>query len=225
MGTVGRGVRKATKLLQDGYSMGLLGYPRVDNTFVLENEGYDMFPHPGLNLLNCSFEKLSSEEQRIKIDKKNILLFLSTVGVITPSSCDNIIKYLDYYLDGNLNFINTKKKKDIEEMLRVLEEYLQSIGLEDVDILKTEQEFARQSRKTWEEAELIKLDGIHLTSSSPSKLPLKGYIVGYFNKHKKESIIGQGESLRKQLERLQKSDRGIKASVSVEAKINTQRKI
>lgn len=223
MGSVGRRVRKATKLLQDGYSMGLLGYPRVDNTFIVENEGYDMFPHPGLYLLNCSFEKLSSEEQRIKIDKKNILLFLSAVGVITPSSCDNIIKYLDYYLDANLNFINSKKKKDIEEMLRVLESYLESIGLEDVDILKTEQEFARRSRGTWKEAELIKLDGIHLTSSSPSKMPLKGYIVGYFNKYKKKSIVGQGESLRKQLERLRQRDRKVEQSISI--KTNTQRKI
>jgi len=124
-----RKVKRISKRLVMSYSKGLISYPRVSNSYQ-EKTSFFSSPHVGFE----PFDEYSTglKNNFYPLDKRTIILELSNVEILTPSTIENVFETIDLYYDDNLNI-----RKGMEDKLRVLmeefNEYLDAKG-NDIEV-------------------------------------------------------------------------------------------
>lgn len=140
MNTVKKKVKQALNYLTTAYQNGLIGYPRVDNDFVVESGRLAIFPHPAFPPMSNALRPFKNKD-KIKVDKQEVILFLSSVGIISPSQIEGVFDYLDYLLDESFDFRSKKLEEDANLIIKLLAEYLEEIGMKDNEVLSLRKEF------------------------------------------------------------------------------------
>ncbi|MBD3822916.1 MAG: hypothetical protein IE916_00205 [Epsilonproteobacteria bacterium] len=192
-------VKKAMRYLNTGYLNGIFGYPRVDNSFIMENKGFDLFPHPTLIPMSASLEPLP-EGTKIKVDKEYIILFLSSIGIISPSQIESVFEYIDYYLNDELAPKTESLEVEALKIIEILDSFLLQRALNDAQIVHYEQQFAEASRESWSHSMMFKIATARFISKGSEKKALKGYMLKKYNQEEGVMELGSKQSLRTQLD-------------------------
>lgn len=117
-------VKKSMNELQASYQAGLQNYPRVENTYIKNNDTFDFFPHKPLKPYSIFLTPI--KKQKIKLNKKTSLLFLSEQRMITPAQADDFAKTIDEFFDADLNFINNNKKLELQNLFTLVNKFLEN---------------------------------------------------------------------------------------------------
>ena len=139
-------IKHALNYLTQAYKGGHISYPRVDNNFIVEAKSFDLFPHPALSPINKLLSPFKNRK-KIKVNKEEIILFLSTLHIISPAQIEGVSVYLDYYLDDNLIPHSAELEEEIKIIIEAYEELIRQEGLKDTELLQLKNEFYQSSRK------------------------------------------------------------------------------
>jgi len=147
-------IKKALNYISQAYYAGFIPYPRVDNDFIMPVKSFDLFPHPSFPPINKRFEPLEKRAE-IKVNKEELVLFLSLFHIITPAQIEGVVEYIEYYLDDNFEPHNEDLAMEIELVIKEYESFLEDHNLTGKDILALKDELFESSRQANEEALLF----------------------------------------------------------------------
>lgn len=126
-------VKSCVNKLQADYQNGFINYPRIDNGYISESEIFEFFPHkPFDNNFTKQYNAISAKT--LPLNKRTSLLFLNNQRLITPSEALNYSLLIDDFLDENLEFRNSEKQKEFEEIFNILKNFLaEKLNTNDID--------------------------------------------------------------------------------------------
>lgn len=121
--------------MQHLYKCGIIGYSRLDNNFIKDKLAYDMYPHPKLELNSEFFSEVIGDD--VKINKKNSLLFLTILRVMSAANIENYAEFIDEFFDDELNYKDKNTEDLAQSIMKSLSSFLESnqIGQEEICVL------------------------------------------------------------------------------------------
>ncbi len=131
--------------MQNLYKIGMINYPRVDNTFIEHNKAYDMHAHPGLTYSAKIFDGLKGEI--ITLNKKSATLFLSLIRVLSPSNIITYAELIDDFYEDDLAFVSKEKEKEANKLIQTLSTFMDESGITQEEIIKRYRSIFEESKK------------------------------------------------------------------------------
>jgi len=125
-------LKKGVNSLNASYYSGLIAYPRVDNTYIRPEFSLDLFPHPPISR---RIYKPLIKKDSIRINKDEMMLYLSSTRVITPRQIESTFDYIDYYLDDLLEARTKVRETEALKMISLLNDFLEKENILESTIM------------------------------------------------------------------------------------------
>ena len=214
-------IKKALNYLQVAYRAQIIGYPRVDNDFKREAGSMDTFPHPTLpSAIGKRFKPFSTRKS-VTVNKEEMILFLSSTHVITPSQIESVYDYLDYYLDDELLARDQEKQMEINKIIEAIEAFFQKHNLNKKELIDMRRSLLKNARIKNEESMLFAQKEIYFFKGGEGPKLMAGNWKRKANKQassKKRDKFGgviESESIMEAIETFQESKREKSFAVNI----------
>ena len=200
--SIQKNIKSAINYLNAAYQSGGIAYPRVDNTFIVKGSGFDLFPHPPFK--SNGFIQPFKKKKKITVRKEEIILFLSSIRIITPRHIEDVYAYVDHYLDDELLPYNEKGKEEIEHVIRTLDNFVKKHNLKDSGVIGLKNELYQSSFKAGEDGFLFVQDNIFFVSPGDKNRVKCGALIRERNKKESSALkhgrIKRANSIREALD-------------------------
>jgi len=161
-------IKQAINVAQTSYMANLIAYARVDNNYTKRQYSFDLFPHPAMREIMPQMKPFANRK-KIVLDKKEIILLLSSLHIISPAQIEDTFDYLAYYLNEDLLPKDDEKKAEIEKVISIFEQEKKKRGMRDKDIIQANLNIHEEFRGNNEEAELFIVENVDIISMSDTK--------------------------------------------------------
>ena len=167
-------VKKALHYLQQAYELQIIGYPRVDRTYKTSTSTLDTFPHPPLPVnLTRKFSPLE-DKIGVNVTADELLLFLTSIHVITPSQIEGVYEYICHYLNEELVSHTLELEKEAEVVANTIRNYLKTLNITSKELFAKRQSFYKNAFTSNINAELYEQNSAYFFHDDNEKKLMEG---------------------------------------------------
>lgn len=197
-------VKKLTNKLQADYMCNLQNYPRIENDYI-DYKLHSLYPHLPFRRITPEYNVI--KVQKLKLERKSSLLFLSQKRLISPSQIISYSETIDNFFDENLFFKNQQKEQELLLLKKLMLEFLTNElktqeYIEQKDIIIKKYNDIYDNAKSNFSIKFYKNDSISFfhfstssTDSNRKSEPILAFESYYYKKMKKEEQTKKEEYL------------------------------